>query len=119
MFGLGLAGGFVAALIGVMSITSEFRHGTIRPTFIFTPRRGRVWPRRSFRALALGAALRPASPRRSRSGPGSGSSPARGAELVLSPRELLLVVFGSVAVTALMAALGVGVGAVSETRCSP
>ena len=39
LFGLGLAGGFIASLIGVMSITSEFRHGTIRPTFVFTPRR--------------------------------------------------------------------------------
>src|SRR5712691_4767204 len=31
-----------AALLGAMSITSEIRHGTIRPTFLVTPRRGRV-----------------------------------------------------------------------------
>ena len=31
-----------AALIGVMAMTSEFRHGTIRATFVFTPARTRV-----------------------------------------------------------------------------
>ena len=50
LFGLGLAGGFIASLIGVMSITSEFRHGTIRPTFVFTPRRGRVVSAKVLRA---------------------------------------------------------------------
>src|SRR3954453_12100649 len=55
LFGLGLAGGFVAALIGVMSIASEFRHGTIRPTFVFPPRRGRVVAAKVLSSIALGA----------------------------------------------------------------
>lgn len=37
-----------SALAGVLLITSEYRYGTIHPTFVFTPRRGRVlsasWP---------------------------------------------------------------------------
>src|SRR3954453_11710612 len=55
LFGLGLAGGFIAALIGVMSISSEFRHGTIRPTFVFTPKRGRVLGAKLLSSTALGA----------------------------------------------------------------
>jgi hypothetical protein len=38
-------GAFAAAfavLIGVMAMRSEFRHGTIRATFVFTPDRTRV-----------------------------------------------------------------------------
>jgi len=31
-----------SALAGVLLITSEYRYGTIHPTFVFTPRRGRV-----------------------------------------------------------------------------
>ena len=38
----GASAALFAALIGVMAITSEFRHGTIRPTFVVTPHRTRV-----------------------------------------------------------------------------
>src|SRR6266511_5887244 len=31
-----------AALVGAMAITAEIRYGTIRPTFLVTPRRGSV-----------------------------------------------------------------------------
>ena len=37
-----LLGALFAGLVGALSITGEIRHGTIRPTFLITPRRGRV-----------------------------------------------------------------------------
>src|SRR3954470_11519453 len=90
LFGLGLAGGFVAALIGVMSITSEFRHGTIRPTFVCTPRRGRVMAAKVLSTVVVGAVFGLLTEALAL-GVGIGILAARGAHLVLSPRELLLV----------------------------
>jgi ABC-2 type transport system permease protein len=115
MLGLGLAGGFVAALIGVMSITSEFRHGTIRPTFVFAPRRGRVLAAKVLASAAVGAAFGLLTEALAL-GVGIGVLAARGADLVLSPRDLLLLALGSVAAAAFLAALGVGVGAVLRNQ---
>jgi ABC-2 type transport system permease protein len=115
LFGLGLAGGFVAALIGLMSICSEFRHGTIRPTFVFTPQRGRVLLAKVLSSTALGALFGLITEALA-FGTGMVILRARGVDTTLSTRELLLVVFGSVAVTALMAAFGVGLGAVIRNQ---
>jgi hypothetical protein len=37
-----LLAAFIAFLIGIMSVTTEWRHGTVTRTFLVTPRRGRV-----------------------------------------------------------------------------
>src|SRR3954468_19034688 len=91
---LGLAGGFIAALIGVMSICSEFRHGTIRPTFIFTPRRRRVLVAKLLSSTVLGAAFGLLTEGLA-FGTGMLLLWARGADTVLSTHEFLLVALGS------------------------
>src|SRR4029077_18007664 len=42
LLGVGSISGVFSALAGVLLVTSEFRFGTIRPTFLFTARRSRV-----------------------------------------------------------------------------
>jgi ABC-type transport system involved in multi-copper enzyme maturation permease subunit len=37
IFATGSAASLFAALVGVLAVTGEFRHGTIRPTLLFTP----------------------------------------------------------------------------------
>ena len=39
---MGSLAGVFSALAGIMLVTSEYRYGTIRPTFLFTPTRSRV-----------------------------------------------------------------------------
>jgi hypothetical protein len=115
LFGLGLAGGFIASLIGVMSITSEFRHGTIRPTFVFTPRRGRVVSAKVLSSFILGVIFGLITEAVA-FGVGLAILAIRGVDVVVPTHELVLVAMGSIACAALMAALGVGVGAVARNQ---
>ena len=115
LFGLGLAGGFIASLIGVMSITSEFRHGTIRPTFVFTPRRGRVVSAKVFSSFILGVIFGLITEAVAFA-VGLAILAIRGVDVVVPTHELLFVALGSIACAALMAALGVGVGAVARNQ---
>ena len=115
LFGLGLAGGFIASLIGVMSITSEFRHGTIRPTFVFTPRRGRVVSAKVFSSFILGVIFGLITEAVAFA-VGLSILAIRGVEVVVPTHELLFVALGSIACAALMAALGVGVGAIARNQ---
>src|SRR5262245_11248101 len=48
-------GALFSALLGVLSITSEFRTGTIRPTLLARPRRGLVLAAKVLCSLAAGA----------------------------------------------------------------
>ena len=104
-----------AALIGVMAITSEFRHGTIRPTFVVTPRRGRVIAAKVGSSLLMGVLFGVAGIALS-FGIGYAILTGRGGELALDRNHVLLLVFGTLAVTALWAALGVGFGAVVKNQ---
>jgi ABC-type transport system involved in multi-copper enzyme maturation permease subunit len=103
-------GALFAALLGALLITSEIRHGTIRPTFLFTPRRERVvWAKvwasvltgTAFGLIAGGAGV----------GTGVAMFGARGINLQLNGGDYALLVIGSAAAGALWAAIGVGVGA--------
>lgn len=111
----GTSGALFAALIGVMAITSEFRHGTIRPSFVVTPRRQRVVAAKvvasllmgtAFGALAIGLSF----------GIGYTILRARGIPLELSGDHIALVLLGSLGMTALWAAFGVGLGALIRNQ---
>ena len=54
LIGNGTFAAVVAALVGVMAMTSEFRHGTIRATFVFTPARTRVVTAKALAGMLVG-----------------------------------------------------------------
>jgi len=111
----GTSGTLFAALIGVMAITSEFRHGTIRPTFVVTPSRGRVITAKVIASLLMGVLFGLAAIALSL-GAGYAILAGRGIELALDTGHILQLVLGTLAVTALWAALGVGLGAVIRNQ---
>ena len=99
-----------AALLGVLAFTSEFRHGTIRPTLLATPRRARVVLAKMAASTitgvllgALGVAIA--------FGLGRLLMSIRGIPAVLDHRDLALAIVGSVVVSGLWGALGAGIGA--------
>jgi ABC-type transport system involved in multi-copper enzyme maturation permease subunit len=104
-----------AAVLGVLSLTTEFRHGTIRPTFLAEPRRERVLAAKVIAlavfSLALGAV-------------GIGLSyaigriciSARDAPLLLSGSDIALVLGGAVAATVLWGAFALAIGAVVRNQ---
>jgi ABC-2 type transport system permease protein len=111
----GTAGALFAALIGVMAITSEFRHGTIRPTFVVTPGRARVLGAKVLASLLMGVLFGFAAIGLS-FGVGYALLSARGIPFALDGGDVLWLVLGTPAMTAAWAALGVGVGALVRNQ---
>ncbi len=104
-----------AAMIGIMAMTSEFRHGTIRATFVFTPARRRVVAAKVLASLvvgvgfgALGAAL----------GLGAGLAMIRGRgyDVLIDSGDVRSLLLGTMLMSALWAACGVGVGALVRNQ---
>ena len=103
-------GALFAALLGALSITAEIRHGTIRPTFLFSPRRARVVAAKVFVSVAIGAGFGLVAGAAAVAA-GTSALRARGIDLQLDRTDQALLVVGSAAAAALWAAIGVGVGA--------
>jgi ABC-2 type transport system permease protein len=103
-------GALFAALLGALSITAEVRHGTIRPTFLFSPRRARIVAAKVSVSIAIGAGFGHAAGVVAVS-VGTAALRARGIDLQLNGADQVLLVLGSGAAAALWAAIGVGIGA--------
>jgi ABC-2 type transport system permease protein len=108
-------GALFAALAGALSITSEIRHGTIRPTLLVTPRRGRVVAAKTITAaltglvfglLATGAAA----------GVGSLVLANRGLAIRIGGGDYAQLLAGGAAAAALWAVIGLGAGAVVRSQ---
>lgn len=104
-----------AAMVGVLAMTSEFRHGTIRATFVFTPARSLVvFAKVLASALvgiafgALGAALA--------LGAGFVAIRGHGYDVLLGSGDAGRLLLGTIVMSALWAALGVGVGGVLRNQ---
>ena len=111
----GTSGALFASLIGVMAITSEFRHGTIRSTFLVTPRRSRVIAAKVVASLLMGIVFGLVAISIS-FGVGYAILTGRGIDFALDTGHVVLLVVGTVSMTALWAAMGVGIGAVVRNQ---
>jgi ABC-2 type transport system permease protein len=104
-------GALFAALLGAMSITAEIRHGTIRPTFLVTPWRGRVVAAKVSASILIGAGFGLLAGAVA-AAVGTAALRARGIDLQLDGGDYALLLAGGAAAAALWAAIGVGLGAV-------
>ena len=99
-----------------MAMTSEFRHGTIRPTFVFTPARTRVvdregrWPASASASasVALGSALS--------LGVGVAMIRARGYDVLIDSGDVRRLLLGTMLMSALWAAPASGSAALVRNQ---
>jgi ABC-2 type transport system permease protein len=110
-----LLGALFAGLAGALSITAEIRHGTIRPTFLTTPRRGRVLAAKTVVSGLVGmvfglVAVVVAA------GVGSAALAARGIAITLDGSDYTLMPTGAIAAAALWASIGVSLGALLRNQ---
>jgi ABC-type transport system involved in multi-copper enzyme maturation permease subunit len=104
-----------AALLGAMTITSEFRHGTIRPTLIAAPRRVPLIVGKVIASTAAGLVLGVLAGLYA-AGISAIALTGRGIDLAISTSDVVELVAGSAAAAALWAAIGVGIGAVVRSQ---
>lgn len=104
-----------ASLLGALSINAEIRHGTIRPTFLFSPRRARVVVAKVWVSVGIGAGFGLAAGVAA-VGAGTAALRARGIELQLDRGDYALLIAGAAAATALWASIGVGVGSLVRNQ---
>jgi ABC-2 type transport system permease protein len=115
LLSLGSLAGLFSALAGVLLVTSEYRYGTIRPTFLFTPRRPSVLIAKLAAGLLAGIVFGVI-------GEGVGFAigylvlDARGISFSLGGGDVALLLLGTLAATALWGAMGVGLGAILRNQ---
>jgi ABC-2 type transport system permease protein len=96
-------------LVGALSVTGEFRHGTIRPTLLVTPDRLRVLRAKVVIAIAAGAVFGVVATAIA-AGVGGVALSARGIAIGLDGGDYARLLVGGVVAAPLWAALGVGLG---------
>jgi ABC-2 type transport system permease protein len=115
LLSVGSSAGIFSALAGVLLITSEYRYGTIRPTYLFTPRRSVVLTSKLAAGALAGLALGILGEGFA-FGVGDIVLAARGIPLSLSGGSLTLLLLGTVAGVVLFGAFGVGLGAIIRNQ---
>jgi ABC-2 type transport system permease protein len=115
LLSVGSLSGVFAALAGIMLITSEYRYGTIRPTFLVSPRRSRVLAAKLAAGLLAGLAFGVAGEALG-FGIGIVILHARGIPYAPGTGTTALLLGGTVAASALWGAIGVGLGAIVRNQ---
>jgi ABC-2 type transport system permease protein len=115
LLSLSSVAGVFSALAGVLLVTSEYRFGTIRPTFLFNPMRSRVLAAKvvagALAGLAFGVLAEAIG-----WAVGYAILGARHVTVVLSSSDILLLTLGGLVGAALWGAIGVGLGAIIHNQ---
>ena len=119
LLSLSSTAGVFSALAGVLLVTSEYRYGTIRPTFLFNPARSNVLTAKVVVGALVGLARERPDPHGEYFAVGILGEAigyvildGRGITIVLTSSDVLLLTLGGLAGVALWGAIGVGVGAI-------
>jgi len=105
----------LSTFVGLLLVTSEFRYGTIRPTFLFEPRR-RVVLAAKLAAAALTGILFAVVCVALSFVAGLAVLAARDVDVALTSTNTVVLVLGPVAASALTAMLGVSIGALVRNQ---
>ncbi len=115
LFGIGSFAGLFAALAGIMLVTGEYRFGTIRPTYLFTPRRSTVLLAKVAASLVAGFVFALIGEILS-VGVGGVILDQRNVSLGLSRHDYWLLTAGTLIGTALWGGIGVGLGMIVRNQ---
>jgi ABC-2 type transport system permease protein len=112
---IGSIAGLFSALAGVMLITGEYRHGTIRSTFLFDPRRSHVLAAKAIAGLLAGVAFGIVGEALG-FGLGYLALHVRGIPFALRSGQTAHMLGGGLAAVALWAVIGTAVGAIVRNQ---
>jgi ABC-2 type transport system permease protein len=116
ILGLGTSiGALFAALLGALSITGEFRTGTIRPTLLVTPRRRRVVGAKIGASMLAGAGIGLLAEALTACAEAAGLA-ARGIHIELGADDYVQLLAGGALAAALFAAIGVSAGTIVRNQ---
>lgn len=115
LFAIGSFAGLFAALAGIMLVTGEYRFGTIRPTYLFTPRRWLVLVAKVAAALIAGFVFALVGEILS-IGIGGLILDQRNISVSLTSHDYTLLTIGTLIGTALWGAIGVGLGMIVRNQ---
>jgi ABC-2 type transport system permease protein len=104
-----------SALAGVLLVTSEYRHGTIRPTILFNPARSHVLAAKAVAGALAGLAFGVLGEAVGWT-IGYAILDGRGITVVLSSGDILLLTLGGLAGAALWGAIGTSLGAIIHNQ---
>jgi ABC-2 type transport system permease protein len=116
LLGLGtMIAALFGALLGALSITAEFRTGTIRPSFLVTPSRTRVVAAKVAASALAGAGIGLVAQALTAATEAAGLA-ARGIRIELGGADYAQLLAGGAVAAALFGAIGAGVGAAARSQ---
>jgi ABC-2 type transport system permease protein len=115
LLGIGSFAGVFSALAGILVVTSEYRFGTIRPTFLVAPSWSRILGAKLLASFISGVAFGVVGMGLSYT-IGSLCLSGRNIQFALDGSDVALLITGSIGGSALWGAIGVGVGAIVRNQ---